>query len=152
VKTYSNRGNCIRAARVALGKSAKPDIDFKLTKHDDGTFSFTAIDGKAGGKRERKPLTKEQTMAVALQPKMAGILDYIANSANGRTVADLQRHLGGVESHTARGCVARLRMAGFAINVGKVFRVVSYQISKAAVAARRRQIEAALTKSEKAAA
>lgn len=138
-KTFSNRGNCIRAARVALGKTAKPDVDFKLHKHEDGRFSFTPA--KEGS---RRPKTVKEKMAVALQPKMAKILDYIAESHDGRTVSDLQRHLGGVKSHTARGCVSRLRNAGFPINIGKVFRVVSYTISKQQVANQRARIEAAL--------
>lgn len=59
MKTYTDRSNCARAARVALGKDAKPGLDFEITGKK-GAFAWRALDKskkppKASGKAPVKP-------------------------------------------------------------------------------------------------
>lgn len=122
-KTYSNRGNCIRAARTALGKTAKPGTDFEVTK-DGNVYSWRSL--KA---RKRAQAAKGERAPVSGQPMAIKLMKYISGSAKGRSVADCQAHLGDVASHTVRGLISRLRAEGQPINTGRQFRNVLYTMA-----------------------
>lgn len=44
-KTYTEVGNCVRAARAALGKAAERNVHFHVTTHEDGSFSWSPVEG-----------------------------------------------------------------------------------------------------------
>lgn len=101
-KHYTQSGNCSRAAKQALGKNAKPGVDFIITKHGPKDFTWAA--GKAKrAKGERKPRAKALLQD---QPGMVRLVTLIKGGTS--TVAALASAVK-CEQHTVRGAISRLR-------------------------------------------
>lgn len=121
-KTYTNRGNCARAARTALGKTAKLGTDFEVTGGGK-VFTWKAL--KARKRAAREPGSKP---SVLNQPFIIKLLTYIqAADDKGRTVADCAAKMG-TEMHTVRGALSRARRDGAPVSTGRRFRNVYYTL------------------------
>lgn len=169
-KGYSNRSNCTRAAKVALGKTAKPGTDFDLNKGTDGLWRWTptgtmtvkdkpapkAKSTKAKAKpakaksdepRKRKPQTEAQRIGYIFQPQVAKALNLISHG-NGRTVETLCSMLATgskpLSPHQVRGLMSRCRTAGLSVQEGKVFRTVHYTVDADHLARKRKEYAAKL--------
>jgi hypothetical protein len=128
-KTYTNRSNCVRAAKVVLGKDAKPGVDFTV----DGSgkeWTWTAVTAAAavtGAPEEtaatetepvvetapvKAPKAKRQrgakgTRRITEQPKMKFLLNCIKETGEaGITVPELAK-LGNMQPHSVRGAISR---------------------------------------------
>lgn len=119
-KTYSTRSNCAAAARAKLGKAAKIDVDFIVTRHEDGRFSWHA---KAAEKKRR---ASGERAKLVEQPQMAKIISLC--SQHPRTVEGLAKALGDVQHHTVRGMLSRLSAAGVPFAKERDGRNVKYSV------------------------
>lgn len=123
MKTYTARGNCARAAKASLGKDAKQKTDFNISKVEGG-FQWHPVSG--GTVEKSHPGTKAP---LAQQPQMANLLKLITGG-EGKTVAELQKAMGKLASHTVRGAVSRLRAQKHPIKSVREGRTVRYVIHK----------------------
>jgi len=118
MKTYSNRGNCIRAARSKLGKDAKVGSEFTISgAGNQWTFAATGSK-KTGGARAKRRLRD--------QPQNVKTIKMMAREG-GATVKQIAAALGGVEEHTVRGSVSRLRKE-VTISVARTDGIVHYSV------------------------
>lgn len=118
-KGYSNRGNCIRAAKVKLGKGATPGTDFTLDK-DSGFWHFTP---KAKAKRTR---VKGVRSSILQQPQMGVVLGMMQRKM-GTTVEEISTKLECTRD-TGRGMASRIGTAGAPITKSRVGRFVHYHV------------------------
>lgn len=103
----SGKSNAKRAAVAALGKTAKLDVDFKITEADGG-FSWVVIgDGKTKRAKRGKADIRNQPQAIKVLK--------MCERVSGATPAQIAEALD-VEEHTGRSIVSRLRSAGCKIN------------------------------------
>lgn len=148
MRTYNNRSNCIRAAKSVYGKSAKAGTDFLIENARSETggdaFYFTNVDGtdaKVAEKKARAPKAakakkakakkapkekkakRDKPAVITDQPKMQTLLAAISSEAKSPRQLAIELK---VEPHTVRGAISRLRAAGCAINMGRMFREVFY--------------------------
>lgn len=124
LKWYTERGNCIRAARKALGKTAQVDKEFTLEK-DAGLFAWKAIEHKpkepAAPKEPKKPRVKGKLWE---QPAMRDVIDLMLAPAG--TTVEAIANKRKCNKDTARGMVSRLRQEVKGITMGRVFKKVTY--------------------------
>jgi biotin operon repressor len=127
-KTYSNRSNCMRAARVGLSNPrAMPDVDFTLTGSGK-EWCWTPIIKAKAPKAEKAPKEKRTKQPrganIANQPAMVALLNLMLHApiAGGELAAKL-----GCEPHTARGSISRLRAAGCNITSTREGRIMLYR-------------------------
>lgn len=109
-KTYTQRGNCARAARVALGKNAKLGVDFTISG-DDKKFVWTATAKPAKTETAPKAKRVKGEARIENQPQMQRIIS-LCSRKTGATIADIAASLGGIEEHTVRGAISRLKGEG----------------------------------------
>lgn len=121
-KTYSNRGNCIRAARTALGKTAKLGEDFKV-EGSGKVFTWAALKAAKAKRAKREAGTRSP---VSNQPQAQKLLKYIDGKAEGHTVEECMGHLGVSASHTVRGLISRLNSEGAGIKTTRKGRIGIY--------------------------
>lgn len=148
-KGYTNRSNCARAAKVALGKTAKPGEHFTIKQDDDKLFRWHATDrsglpqpernsepdapkaAKAAKPRKAKaakaPKAKRAKKALWQQPAMYDVLKLMTrkDGATVQQIADKRE----CNKDTARGMVSRLRPVVSGITMGRVFKTVTYYLS-----------------------
>lgn len=141
MKTYTERGNCIRAARSALkNKEAKPGVDFDIHEHKDGetgkkTFSFSIKQAEKPAKAEKAPRVKPTKPQKRLcdQPQMRKTLKLMTRVA-GVTVKGGAEEIG-CNVDTFRGMVSRLTKEVKAIQKLRDARTVTYHLPKEALEA-----------------
>lgn len=127
LQVYSNYSNCVRAAKSKLGKTAKPNEDFSVTKHPAAsedkkpTYSFTALAVSAPAAKPAKTAAVAKTAKAAKPKKVrASKTGSIINQPKSlQTLKLMRRKQGvtnaqgaealGVEVHTFRASVCRLR-------------------------------------------
>lgn len=123
-KTYTNRSNCVRAAKKALGATAKAGVDF-LIAGSGKEWTFAAKGGKA--KREKRPVG--QRSSILKQPRFVQMLGYI-KSGTATTVKAIAARMGGCTTHNVRGMVSRGNAEGAGIYTTRDGRVVHYTLVK----------------------
>lgn len=129
-KTYTQRSNCVRAAKVALGKTAKPDVDFNITGSAPA-FSWVAIQKAPAPAGAKKPKRVKGDAQLKDQPQMVKLLAACA-SKDGATIESLATLLGGVEQHTVRAAISRLRGEGIKFDTAMVERRKVYKLTTGA--------------------
>lgn len=125
MKTYTDKGNCARAAKAALGKDAKNGVDFKV-EGEPGKWHWTAIgDRPAASHTDHAPAAKKSKTKAAKKPKKVKgdkkppIEEQPANVE----VIKMMQRVGGATieqicerkewtPHTTRAVISRLRSAG----------------------------------------
>lgn len=141
-KAYSTRSNCVRAAQAALGKTAKPGVEFTIRTEGKKDWRWApkaasapqAAEPKAAddeGKPKKAGTRKPRKLSE--QPKMVEILDFM-RSPEGMTVEGGAKKLG-IKTDSLRGAVSRLRQEVSGITVTRQFRRVTYKLAAALVAA-----------------
>lgn len=121
MKTYTDKGNCARAAKAALGKDAKNGVDFTVGG-EAGKWHWTAIgDRPAASHTEHAPAAKKVKAASKVAAKKSGGKKppIEAQPANVEVIKMMQR-VGGATieqicerkewtPHTTRAVISRLR-------------------------------------------
>lgn len=115
-KTYTEKGNCARAAKAALGKTAKVLKDFVINEHVEGdkkSYSWSRVGPPktAGGKRR----PKGDSPPLHLQPQMVKLVRYCERKS-GATIEFLAANLGrdgkAINPETVRGSISRIQKEG----------------------------------------
>src|SRR5882762_2427712 len=110
-KTYTQRGNCARAAKVALGKTAKPGVDFNIVQTGPNAFMWGAIAKAPKTDAPKKAKRVKGEARLQDQPQMVKLL-RACSTKEGATIESLAELLGGIEQHTVRGAISRLKTEG----------------------------------------
>lgn len=136
-KTYTQRGNCARAAKVALGKTAKAGKDFEIRVHagDVPSYSWERLGPAKTASGKRRPKGESP---LAQQPQMVKLLKMCARKT-GATIKDLAANLSKgdkpIEEHTVRGSISRLAKEGTVFTKVRDGRTLTYHVGESAEAA-----------------
>lgn len=138
-KPYTNRSNCVRAAKAALGKTAKPGEAFTLDQ--DGTMwtwtpttrsglpqpeSNKEPDAPKAAKAKRKRAKNGEKSSLLHQPQMAAVLGMMQRKT-GASVEEIVERLK-CNRDTGRGMVSRCKTAGAPIETKREGRFVRYSV------------------------
>jgi hypothetical protein len=126
--TYTARGNCIRAARAALGKDAKPGTDFTIGG-EAGAFTWTSTGTramldkparqskpkKAKAAKKAKAKKGKSTVVLSTQPQMKKLIG-LCQRKDGATIEEMCERLTStskpLHTPTVRGAISRLNAEG----------------------------------------
>jgi hypothetical protein len=130
MKIYTNRSNAARAAKKQFGAG-----NFVVT----GSGKEWGFEAKTGAPevKEAKPAKAKakaepkvkRDVKLSDQPQMQKLIKLMQR-ASGVTVVEAAEALGGIEQHTVRGSVSRLRKEIKAITVTREVRTVRYHLAK----------------------
>jgi hypothetical protein len=138
---YSSRGNCIRAARVALGKTAMLDTEFTLVENPEkkGHWAWkpTARSGLPTAESNREPDAPKAKRRRAPKGEKSNVLEQPAMKAawssaqvdGGITVAAGAKKTGS-NKDTFRGKMSICRKLGCPITTTREGREISYHLAK----------------------
>lgn len=127
-KTYTNRSNCARAAKAALGKTAKPGVDFTITG-EGKEWTWAAVVKEPTSAAPKAPRRKREGAPrnITEQPRMVQFQEAIQKAGEaGITALDIANKYN-VQPHTVRGAISRLIKAGAPIGAYRHEKRVRYR-------------------------